>query len=155
MNKEIKQFFIRHRFGSINPVMSFLSLLPIQDRIDLLNSLLEGDNTNVNIYDKLSMAYLKNGEQMKATTLLSDAYKSGLLSDLHFSQLREKILSLSNRTEFGSITSYQQSINRLKEELQQEDSQKIYSMMGIQKECNDFLHLLINYCKSKMPGYTE
>lgn len=68
-----------HKFGSEN-IFTIFSMLPLRNRIYILENLYEQDK-NSHIVDRLSLAYLKNGDQEKATDLLEASYQDGVIDE--------------------------------------------------------------------------
>jgi hypothetical protein len=93
---DILAYFDRHPLGSEMPVLTLLSTLPPRDRCSILEVIREKDPSNVEVYNKLSMAYLKNGEESKAYALLQEGYETGELDHFTYEQLAEKIKFLSD-----------------------------------------------------------
>lgn len=76
----IKYFLsTEHKFGSEN-IFTIFSMLPLHNRIYILENLYEQEK-NSSIVDRLSLAYLKNGDQQKATDLLDVAYQDGVIDE--------------------------------------------------------------------------
>lgn len=76
----IKYFLNKeHKFGSEN-IFTIFSMLPLHNRIYILKNLYEQEK-NPYIVDRLSLAYLKNGDQQKATDLLNAAYEDGVIDE--------------------------------------------------------------------------
>jgi len=90
----ILSYFDTHPFGSEMPVLTLLSTLPPRDRCAILEVIRAKDPSNVEVYNKLSMAYLKDGQETKARSLLQEGLQSGALDDFTFQQLDEKITFL-------------------------------------------------------------
>lgn len=91
---DILAYFERHPLGSEMPVLTLLSTLPPRDRCSILEVIRAKDPSNVEVYNKLSMAYLKNGQESKARELLQEGLETGALDDFTFQQLDEKITFL-------------------------------------------------------------
>jgi len=91
---DILAYFDRHPFGSEMPVLTLLSTLPPRDRCSILEVIRAKDPSNVEVYNKLSMAYLKNGQESKARELLQEGLETDALDDFTFQQLDEKITFL-------------------------------------------------------------
>ena len=87
----ILSYFYRHDFGTEMPVLTLLSTLPPRDRCVILEILWQKDPDNIEIYNKLSMAYLKNGDEHSARAFLQKGYDIGALDDDIFQQLNDKI----------------------------------------------------------------
>ncbi len=79
------------------PVLTVLSYLPPSDRVIILEHLLNQDSTNLEIYNKLSLAYLKSGNYQKAISLLDNGKNKQVLDSFNYSALKDKIVTL-NRT---------------------------------------------------------
>lgn len=77
-------YFQINKFGSNNPVMTALSILPAQSRVEVLSRVYLKEKKNLNVIDKLSMAYLKSGNEDLAKSFINDAYKNGNIDgDMH------------------------------------------------------------------------
>jgi len=92
----IISYFKSHGFGTEMPVLTLLSTLPPRDRCIILEILWEKDQSNIEIYNKLSMAYLKNGQELKALSFLKLGHDIGALDAFTYQQLVEKISFLSS-----------------------------------------------------------
>jgi tetratricopeptide (TPR) repeat protein len=92
---EILAYFDRHPFGTEMPVLSMLSDLPPRDRCVILEALREKYPSNVEVYNKLSLAYLKDGQYEKAHFILNEGRRSGVLSMNIYMELKEKIESIN------------------------------------------------------------
>jgi len=97
----ILAYFDRHPLGSEMPVLTLLSTLPPRDRCSILEVILAKDPSNVEVYNKLSMAYMKNGEESKAHAILQTGFEAGELDHFTYEQLADKIKSLSDNMQLG------------------------------------------------------
>jgi hypothetical protein len=103
-------YFAKHRFGTEMPVLTLLSILPPHDRCSILEEVLAGDSANTVIYEKLSMAYLKDNQEAKARDLLRSGLKSGALDAFTYEQLDEKISYLIANVRMTPSRSYSESL---------------------------------------------
>lgn len=101
-------YFRQRRFGSEPPVMSLLSLLPPKDRCEILEDARANDPANINIFDKLSMAYMKSNRMELGLNLIAQGVASGNLSYENGVILRQKLESMqaNHRGNFGSTQNY-------------------------------------------------
>lgn len=68
-----------HKFGSEN-IFTIFSMLPLHNRIYILENLYKQEK-NQFIADRLSLAYLKSGNQEKATRLLEAAFRDKVIDE--------------------------------------------------------------------------
>ena len=108
-------YFKAKPLGSEPPVMTILSNLPPKDRCGILSEVLKNDPSNINVYDKLSMAYLKNNQLSEALNCLENGRRSRNLSGQNFMVLKDKIDSMNVQIggRFGSSENYAESIQRI------------------------------------------
>lgn len=109
-------YFSQYRFGSEQPVLTFLSALPPIDRCCIIENVLKNDLYNHQAYDKLSLAYLKNGEKFKAFNLLDNALKNKYIDSFTFQTLKNNLIQLDNmyNGSYGSSINYEETIQTLK-----------------------------------------
>jgi hypothetical protein len=140
------EYFNKRKFGSEMPVLTILSYLPPSDRCSILMILLNEDSTNVEIYNKLSMALIKDGKYGDAITLLSDAKDENYLSSYNHNILLEKIEHLlqSQGSNFGSSISYEQTIQLV------EQGKPTLKNIGMFEVCSEFNQIVIDFCNSKL-----
>lgn len=94
----IIEYFKDKPFGTEPPVMSFFSYLPPLDRVIILKEIFEFQK-NISVIDKLSMAYLKNGDYDKAIFFIkNNCNKSTSIQLLNKINLLQETLVKSNRT---------------------------------------------------------
>ena len=111
----VVDYFQVNRLGSQPPVMTILSNLPSKDRCVILAEVLKSDPTNPTVYEKLSMAYLKNNNLSSALSCLENGKRSGNLSSHNYLILKDKIESLNANFNgnFPSSTNYQEALQRI------------------------------------------
>ncbi len=88
------KYFEKYKFGTQPPVMTILSSLPPVYRVRILEKLWNNDIDNLNIIDKLSMAYLKNGELKKSLDFLEEIHKKNIIDENYYSNFVYKINTL-------------------------------------------------------------
>jgi hypothetical protein len=137
-------YFKSKPFGSEPPVMTILSNLPPKDRCGILSEILKSDPTNVNIYDKLSMAYLKNNDMSAALHCLETGRRSGNLSNQNYSVLKSKIESMNEQYggRFGSSTNYAEALQGI------ERNRAQMSAMGA--DFSEFVGVIKAFCQKQM-----
>lgn len=88
--------------------MSLLSLLPPKDRCEILEDIRAYDPANINIFDKLSMAYMKSNKVELGLNLIAQGVAGGHLSFDNGQILRQKLESMqaNHRGSFGSTQNY-------------------------------------------------
>ena len=85
------EYFYNHPVGTEPPVLTMLSSLPPCKRIYILERVSQKDQGNIMLIDKLTMAYLKNGEKENAMQYLKSEKYNGNLDELMYEQLVDKI----------------------------------------------------------------
>lgn len=138
--RNISDYFLKHPFGTEPPVMTLLSTLPPQDRCIILEYLRK-TQPNIHVYDKLAMAYLKNGKEDKGREILEEGLIVGEYDFHKYSDLLAKLTQLSkhiaqNRSK--SSASYGATIQILAVEFSN-------SRNGQSRE---FYNLLLDLCHS-------
>jgi hypothetical protein len=141
------EYFQKRPFGSEMPVLSILSTLPPEDRCRIIERVLELDITNVEAYNKLSMAYIKNNQKNKAFELLKNANKNGNLSNSSYQVLNNKLIELDNnyRGNYGSALGYEQTIEILETKV----SSDIKSSHSI------FYNIVYNFSKKNLENNSK
>lgn len=128
---KIVNFFIENEFGTSMPILTYLSTLAPIDRCIILEKLFEITPGNIDLYDKMLLAYVKVGRVDLAKQVLKIAKDRGE-SDFNIWGMSEK-LDLGIPPE----RSNQQRMAMFKEYLSEAaDRQEI-----------EFLNLLINFIK--------
>lgn len=89
------RYFIKHPLGSENEVMTILSALPPRSRIYILSVLWKNNKSNIDIIDKLSMAYLKNGDKDGSIKFLNDLLDNNYITKQYHTIFLQKINNLS------------------------------------------------------------
>ena len=89
------RYFIKHPLGSENEVMTILSALPPRSRVYILSVLWKNDKSNIDIIDKLSMAYLKNGDKDGSIKFLNDLLDNNYITKQYHTIFLQKINNLS------------------------------------------------------------
>lgn len=135
-------YFNKKRFGSEMPVLTILSYLPTSDRCSILSQLVMLDPNNVEIYNKYSMALMKNGNYQEARQLLDNALNKGKLDRSNYSALKEKIEFLHQQrgSNFGSTTDYHQTLDLI------ENSKDQLKNMGMTAMYREFVQIITNFC---------
>ena len=149
MKKDYSSFtsyFRRRRLGTEMPVLTILSYLPPVDRVEILGNLLTLDPTNVEIYNKLSMALLKCGKFSQANKLLDDGLEQGVIDGLNYSAMKEKIefFKQNSGNHFDAKVDYQQTIALV------EEGKQILANIGWLEQCEEFNNLVISFCNENM-----
>ena len=85
------EYFYNHPVGTEPPVLTMLSSLPPCKRIYILERVSQKDQGNIFLIDKLSMAYLKNGEKENAMQYLKREKENENLDEEMYEQLVDKI----------------------------------------------------------------
>lgn len=134
----ILSYFERHQFGTEGPVLTLLSTLPPIDRCNILEIIKENEPENIEVYNKLSMAYLKNNQEDKARLLLKNALKAKIINKQTFDELDEKLTLLDSARPHVQqpSQSYRQTVDILQKQFS-EDANGKYS---------EFYNLLIDLC---------
>lgn len=136
-------YFKENTFGSEPPVMTILSNLPPKDRCAILEEVLKTDPTNINVYDKLSMAYLKSNNLSAAHNCLEKGRRSGSLSSQNYTVLKGKIDAMNQQFGgvFNSSTNYAQALQGVERNFDQfSGDPHIFGFVGI----------ISAFCRSQM-----
>lgn len=120
-------YFKDYPLGSQLPVMTLLSSLPPKSRIFILRSLWEYGQQNMDVIDKLSMAYLKSGQYQKSLLFLKEIKDQGILSDIQFDQFALKINMLNNNLDKFDISKNILDVKRIFETLTNSNDYSTYS----------------------------
>lgn len=88
------QYFLdaNHKFGTEN-IFTIFSMLSLDSRIYILEQVY-CEYKNRDIVDRLSLAYVKNGQQQKANELLQNAYNDKIIDDYFRQSMEQKFASL-------------------------------------------------------------
>lgn len=97
----ILAYFDRHPFGTEMPVLTLLSTLPPSDRCAILEVIRNKNPANIDVYDKLSMAYLKNGDEKKAHAVLRQGRDARALDGYTWQELDQKISFLKTNMQMS------------------------------------------------------
>lgn len=89
------KYFRNYPIGSQPPIMTLLSSLPPQNRVYILEKVWHYGQKDGNVIDKLSMAYLKNGDYNKSLTFLEEAYNQEIIDYELYQDFVIKINSLN------------------------------------------------------------
>ena len=140
----IANYFKAKPLGSEPPVMTILSNLPPKDRCGILAEVLKNDPTNVNVYDKLSMAYLKNNQLSEALNCLESGLRSGNLNSHNFAILKGKIedMNVQFGGRFGSSANYAESLQRIERDYVQTKN------LGF--DFSEFTDIIKRFCQSNL-----
>ena len=76
-HQPIIDFFKKNKFGSNNPVMTYLSVLSPIDRCVILEALFDENALNIVLSDKLLLAYITSGKQELAMKVIQNAKLNG------------------------------------------------------------------------------
>ena len=149
MKKDYSNFttyFIRRGFGTEMPVLTLFSYLPPNDRVEILRNLLTIDPTNVEIFNKLSMALLKSGKFSEAIRLLNDGFEQGIIDGFNYSAMKEKVefLKQTKGNNFDSTVDYRQTIALI------EQGKQILANIGWLERCEEFNNLVISFCNENI-----
>jgi len=87
-------YFASRPFGSEKMVLTLLSTLPPFYRCELLKILLLSDPSNTVIYNKLSMAYLKNKQFSEAYALLDRGLNEQVLNSFEYHDMLDTLKTL-------------------------------------------------------------
>ncbi|WHX25651.1 hypothetical protein QNH47_16180 [Virgibacillus halodenitrificans] len=138
----IVKYFEEYKFGSQNGVLTILSSLPPIHRVKILEKVQDNDKSNIILIEKLSMAYLKNGNFENSIFFLTKVFDEKIITKYQHSILVEKIELLHK-----SLDKFDISKNIL-------DTARIFnqlSRIGVAAEYEEFMHIfsvLVN-------GYSE
>lgn len=91
------EYFKTYPAGSQTPVLTLLSALPPRNRIYIWEKVLENGQNNLDVTDKLSMAYLKNREYEKSIAFLEKQREIGAISNEEQKYFVHKINMLYKR----------------------------------------------------------
>ncbi len=89
-HEPIIQFFSRNRFGTNNPVMTYLSVLATTDRCVILEELYNPNLLDSILSDKLLLAYVTSGKKHLAEKVIENSIRNGE-NDLNVWGLRSKL----------------------------------------------------------------
>lgn len=89
--EDIINYFKQFEFGSNMSVLTHLSILYPSDRVEILKRVMDNGAHNLYIYDKLSMAYAKNGNPLLAYNILLVGNNNGVIDDFNFEAMKLKI----------------------------------------------------------------
>jgi len=137
-------YFKSNKFGSEPPVMTILSNLPPKDRCMILEETLKDDPNNFRVYDKLSMAYMKDTKLSAAMNCLLAGRHAGFLSSQNYETLKNKIefMSVQYNGNFGSSTSYIQSLQCIERD---------YAQTILQgQDYSVFYNIIKDFCENKI-----
>jgi hypothetical protein len=139
-------YFKRKKLGTEPPIMTILSYLAPKDRVEILTQVSTTDNYNPNVYDKLILALLKNGEEEKADILLEKIYKQKLVDGNFYNVMKGKIQTLSqNAGQFNNSTfNYNDTLKLVKQGI------TVQTGMGIEPLCREFNQIMTNFCNNKL-----
>lgn len=85
------EYFKTYPAGSQAPVLTLLSALPPRNRIYIWEKILENGQNDLWVTDKLSMAYLKNGQYEKSISFLGKQKSIGIISEEEHENFVQKI----------------------------------------------------------------
>lgn len=85
------EYFKIYPAGSQAPVLTLLSALPPRNRIYIWEKILEDGQNDLLVTDKLSMAYLKNGQYEKSIAFLAKQREKNIISNEEQENLVQKI----------------------------------------------------------------
>ena len=102
--EKIVSYFVGNIFGSNLAVLSHLSMLNPKDRIEIINRVMDNGTNNLYIYDKLSMAYAKNGQLFFGVNILNIGSINGIIDDFNFETMNIKIASMAKTIPFDITT---------------------------------------------------
>jgi len=111
------EYFYKHPLGTEPPVLTILSSLPPCKRIYILEKLARNNKGNIVLIDKLSMAYLKNGEKDRAIKYLKNQRKRKNLDDTMYEYLVNKINLLEQSIDKFDIAKNVLDVARIFKEL--------------------------------------
>jgi len=83
-------FFKRNKFGTNNPILTYLSILSPTDRCVILEALYDPYHFDSILNDKLLLAYVTNGKKKYAEEVIENSIQNGE-SDINIFGLRSKI----------------------------------------------------------------
>lgn len=130
-HKPIINFFIKHGFGTINPVLTYLSILSPDDRCTILEALYRLDSHNSILNDKLLLAYVTNGRRDLAEKLILNVINQG--------ESQENVYFLKDKLDLG-LAPHRTGAERI---ALYED----FKNKASDKTIIEFLDLAISFCK--------
>lgn len=124
-----KLHFNKYPFGSQRYTPRFLSALPLEDRIAILELALSDDKKNLDLHDRLAMAYYKFGQKRRAHRFLDSAKLEGNIPVSFYNVMTEKLRQLhilwagehGATTEYGSSVSYSDALKTLARDVDAQD----------------------------------
>lgn len=139
-------YFKRKYLGSEPPIMTILSYLPPRDRVEILSQLAAKNDHNPNIYDKLLMALLKNGEAPKAYNLLETIYKNDFVNEHFYRVMKDKLQMLQQQAGFFNPPSsnYNETLRLVQQGMIRQEE------IGIASLCKEFNQIMISFCNSNL-----
>jgi hypothetical protein len=108
LHQQIINYFLRNGFGTEMPILMYFSILHNSDRIFIMENLIENELENTQIYDKLSIAYAKNGDTEKGLKVLKKGLDKGYIDSSNYYNMKTKIQMLikTNPTEYLTQKKY-------------------------------------------------
>lgn len=85
------EYFKTYPAGSQAPVLTLLSALPPRNRIYIWERIIENGQNDLWVTDKLSMAYLKNGQYEKSLAFLKEQKDRGIIDEEEHENFVQKI----------------------------------------------------------------
>lgn len=119
--EDIVEYFQNYTFGSNMQVLSHLSLIKPYDRIQIINRVMDYGTHNLYTYDKLSMAYVKDGKLLYGINTLNLGSINGTIDQDNFEMMKEKISGMSKTVPFDKIT----QLNYFKEKKENSSQQEL------------------------------
>lgn len=110
-HQQIINYFLRNGFGTEMPILTHFSILHISDRIFIIENLIENGLENIHIYDKLSIAYAKNGDTEKSLEVLKNGFDKNHIDSANYFNMKEKVklFNKTNPTEYLTQKQYIQN----------------------------------------------
>jgi len=84
-----------HKFGT-EEILTIFSMLPLRHRIYILENVYAKDK-NLDVVKKLSLAYIKNGEDEKFNSLITEALEEKIINSVEYAELCKKCLALKEK----------------------------------------------------------
>lgn len=110
--EKILKHFESEPFGTVPAALSMFSLLPVRDRIEVLEQLDPRSCVAVRYYEKLAMAYVKYGRLDLGSQVTNQGWRMDLFTDSEFERLNDKLEHLS-QMRFDSSQDHSSALSRI------------------------------------------
>lgn len=113
IEKMVVKYFKSNTVGSQFPVLTWLSALPPQNRVYILEEIFNDGQKNTDVIDKLSMAYLKSGEYLKSLSFLEEQKSNKIITYGQYDEFVGKINLLYENIEKFDIAKNVLDVERI------------------------------------------